>query len=124
MPCRDVAGFTAAAANEGAISREPPAAEKSKFESRRLADVLESAKLTEREAWFRRVADMRERWAGLRMNWAALAASGHSPGGLPMDIGLSQGKKSSARKPIRVADLSPEASHKGKLERLAKHRRN
>jgi len=123
MPCRDVAGF-AAAANEGATSREPPAAEKSKFEPRRLADVLESARSTEREARFRRVADMRERWAGLRMNWAALYASGHSPAELPMDVGLSQGKKLSAKKPVRVAELSTEANHKGKLERLAKRRRS
>ena len=129
MPCRDVAGFTAAAANEGATSHERAAAEKPKFESpkfesSRLADALESTRLTEREARFRRLADMRERWAGLRMNWAALAAFGHSPGGLPMDIGLSQGKKSSAKKPIRVAELSPEANHKGKLERLAKRKRS
>jgi hypothetical protein len=124
MPCRDVAGFTAAAANEGAPSHEPPAVEKSKFESRRLADVLESAKLIEREARLRRLADMRERWAGLRMNWAALHASGHSSAELPLDVGLSQGKRSSAKKPIRVADLSLEASHKGKLERLAKRRRS
>jgi hypothetical protein len=122
MPCHDVAGFTAAAGNEGATSHERAAAEKPKFESPRLADALESARLTEREARFRRLADMRERWAGLRMNWAALYASGHSPAELPMDAGLS-GKKLSAKKPVRVADLSPEASHKGKLERLAKRRR-
>src|SRR5262249_22575733 len=106
------------------ISREPPAAEKFRFESPRLADVLQSARLTEHEARFRKIADMRERWAGLRMNWAALSASGHSPAELPIDIGLSQAKKSSARKPVRVAELSPEASHKGKLERLAKRRRS
>jgi hypothetical protein len=124
MPCRDMTGFAATAANDGATSRRLPAAEKSKIESPRLAEGLESVRLTEREARFRRVADMRDRWAGLRMNWAALSASGHSPAELPMDIGLLQGKKSFAKRPVRVAELSPEASHKGKLERLAKRRRS
>jgi hypothetical protein len=122
MPCRDVAIFAAAAANEDATWRETPAAEKSDTESGRVAGVLQSARLTNREALLSRVADMRERWAGLRKHWAALSASGHSPAELPTDVGLAQSKKASAKKPIRVADISSEANHKNKPERLAKRR--
>jgi hypothetical protein len=120
MPCLDVAIF--AAANEDATSRETPAPEKSDTESGRVAGVLQSARLINREALLSRVADMHERWAGLRKHWAALSASRHSPAELPMDVGLAQSKKASAKKPIRVADASLDASHKGKSDRFGKRR--
>jgi Transglycosylase SLT domain len=131
MPCRGVAEFAAAAANEGASVREDPARGNSEFrQSTGPADtaapaatskIAESPRPTEREVAVRRVADMRERWTALRKRWAALSASGHSPAELPMDVGLAQTRKASAKKPIRLAEVSGEAAHK-KTDHSAKRR--
>jgi transglycosylase-like protein with SLT domain len=107
MPCRGVAAFTAAAANEGGTLRDPAAAENRGIEPSRVTELGEPAVMTEREALQRRVAAMRERWTALRKHWAALSTSGHSPAELPMDVGLAQTKKTFPKKPIAVGDASP-----------------